>query len=711
MDDDTKELRQRPSLGIRIGKYKILEILGKGGMGTVYRAHDTNLDRPVALKVLIGDADDEHAVARFIREARTAARLQHPNIVAVYDFGETGKIHFIATELIEGKSLDKLVYEHITPRRGLNIVRKSALALHHAHENGVVHRDVKPSNILIDKNDEPHVADFGLAKHAHDSKLTISGTVVGTPSYISPEQGEGKAIDGRADLYALGATLYHILTGIPPFEGFSALDILRKAVSEEPANPRSINPGIPKDVETIIMKCMEKNPKNRYANCLELARDIERYLNDELITARPVSIIEKGFRKVGRNPWAYGGITAAVLAFAIGTPIVLTSLKSAEAQRQKTAQIEKEREKEKRAKEEEERRKAEAMPSYLKGKESLEKAEKARKAGDLDKSVSYFNEGVSNLEQAIKIYSIADAHYLLGKVFRTQGKNSQAVKHLEESVKLDSNNALAYYELARTCTSLLEESRQRNPNAQDEQAKKYLEKAKEHFTKMLQIGVNKDLAAFGQSDLLIFEGKREKAIEKLNEAIEHNEYFAEAYLKRGLIRQQLNNLEGALKDFDIAITKNPKLFEAFYSRGYAYMIQGNIEGAINEYNDALKINPEMVPALHNRGSLLLEIGEYEKALNDFNAALRKDPNFVQSYVMRGNAYFKMGETEEAISNYKTALQLDRRNAAGYKNLGAAFLKINEREDAIKTWASGIRLCEKGPEVEEMQKLVKKYKEN
>jgi len=751
MDDDTKELRKRPSLGILIGKYKILEILGKGGMGTVYRAHDTNLDRPVALKVLTGHADDDHAVARFIREARTAARLQHPNIVAVYDFGEVGKIHFIATELIEGKSLDKLIYEHITPRRGLNIIRKSALALHHAHTNGVLHRDVKPSNILIGLQDEPHIADFGLAKHAFDSKLTISGTVVGTPSYISPEQGEGKAIDGRTDLYALGATLYHILTGTPPFEGFSALDILRKAVSEDPISPRSVNPEIPKDVETIIMKCMEKNPKKRYENCLELAKDIERYLNDELITARPVSIIEKGFRKVGRNPWAYGGLAAAVLAFAIGAPIVLTSLKSAELQRQKTAQIENEREKEKKAKEENDRKRREAWPLYQHAEQEFKDAEDALKRGEYAEYENLRAKTRNTLETILAQHELPEALYLHTKILRKTGEYEKAIQELDRVIELNNDNFLALFDRGLNRIYLLLDRQQA-----DESIKNLI---KSDFWRLRELAQNnkdqqlktEDKIVFGEALLAHLEKDYKQSIGLLRQTLDSNKYSVEAYFFLGSAYMETKNYNGAVEAFSQAVNYNPGDWRAFGNRGTVFLILNDCKKALEDYSNSINIkkHPQI---LHSRGVLYAAVEKYnielseserlERALRDYNEALNLDPRFTNALISRGILKRKKGDTPGAISDYSAAIEikvsplayynranchyslrdfksagedynkclsLDPTHCSAYMNLGGLLFDQGKPEEAVEIFKKALPYANESQK-NNIQAILKKIKE-
>ncbi|MHC5079914.1 MAG: serine/threonine-protein kinase [Planctomycetota bacterium] len=271
----------------RLGKYRVLEEIGRGGMGIVYKAFDPDLKRTVALKVIISGEDaSKEAIERFRREAEAVAKLgHHPNIVPVHEVGAEKNRHFIAMHFVEGKSLDDMITDgEVAPRRAAKIARKIASALAHAHAKGVLHRDVKPANILVTSSGEPQITDFGLARDVEsDSALTQSGTTMGSPSYMPPEQADGRleAIDARSDVYSLGAALYEMLVGRPPFEGATMINVIRKVIMEEPASPRQWNPSVPRDLETICLKCLEKDPERRYASAEVLGEDLRRFLESE----------------------------------------------------------------------------------------------------------------------------------------------------------------------------------------------------------------------------------------------------------------------------------------------------------------------------------------------------------------------------------------------------------------------------------------------
>jgi tetratricopeptide (TPR) repeat protein len=276
-------------------------------MGVVYKAYHSGLKRTVALKVLIGGEDaSAEAIRRFHHEAEAIAKLgHHPNIVPVYDMGQEGERHYFAMHFVEGQSLDKRIRNGlVSPRKGAAIARDIASALHHAHGNGVLHRDVKPGNILVTKDGTPQITDFGLARDVEaEARVTRSGYTLGTPQYMPPEQAEGRLdhIDARSDVYGLGATLYEMLTGQPPFQGATAIHVLKKAVYDLPAPPRRLNPGVPKPLETICMKALSKKRRARYATAEVFGEDLNSFLKGDPVSARPPGLAESMVRRVRRH--------------------------------------------------------------------------------------------------------------------------------------------------------------------------------------------------------------------------------------------------------------------------------------------------------------------------------------------------------------------------------------------------------------------------
>ena len=332
------------------GDYDIIERIGRGGMGIVFKARQRRPNRLVALKmILAGELASPTLIHRFRIEAEAAANLDHPNIVPIYEVGEWAQHHYFSMKLVEGTSLDQLIskfgfhdgQELSTgpPARNVqksiaNLMAKVARAVHYAHQRGVLHRDLKPSNILVDVQGEPHLTDFGLAKMvAHSSGLTLSGAVIGTPSYMAPEQaaGETKHLTTAADIYSLGAVLYELLTGRPPFRGETPMETLRKVVEQEPQGPQTLNKLADPDLATICLKCLEKDPRQRYGSAEALAEDLERWLRDEPIWAHRASGAVRFKRWARRNPLL--AATSAGLVMLMGAALILLVLMFAERQR------------------------------------------------------------------------------------------------------------------------------------------------------------------------------------------------------------------------------------------------------------------------------------------------------------------------------------------------------------------------------------------
>jgi serine/threonine-protein kinase len=278
-----------------IGDYELLEEIGRGGMGVVFKAHQRSLNRTVALKmVLRGELASDAELARFRAEAESAARLEHPNIVTVHEVGDSDGRAYFSMKYVEGKTLASLLANGpLPPREAARSVAIIARAVQHAHEHGVLHRDLKPSNVLIDGQGQLYVTDFGLAKRVEGgASLTRTGAIVGTPSYMAPEQAAGGrgAIGPASDVYSLGAILYELLTGRPPFQGASPVDTIMLVLDQEPVPPRRLNPKVERELDIICLKCLEKASDLRYASAAELAADLEAFLQGEPISARPSNI-------------------------------------------------------------------------------------------------------------------------------------------------------------------------------------------------------------------------------------------------------------------------------------------------------------------------------------------------------------------------------------------------------------------------------------
>jgi hypothetical protein len=328
----------------RFGDYELLEEIARGGMGVVFKARQVSLNRWVAVKmILAGEFATSPFVQRFRTEAAAAAVLHHPNIVAIHEVGVHAGQHYFSMDFVDGPSLAALVgHQPLPARRAAQYLKTIAEAIHYAHEQGILHRDLKPSNVLIDANDQPRITDFGLAKRLpgkseitnqkSEMDLTVTGQVLGSPNFMPPEQATAKhgKVGRYSDVYALGGILYHLLTARPPFQADSLEVIVSQVLTAEPVSPRLLDPTVPRDLETICLKCLEKEPARRYASAQLLADELGRFLHGEPILARPASQPGRAWRWCRRQPVRAGLIAALILVFTLGLTGVLWQWQRAE---------------------------------------------------------------------------------------------------------------------------------------------------------------------------------------------------------------------------------------------------------------------------------------------------------------------------------------------------------------------------------------------
>src|SRR6266545_3528633 len=316
----SKEAAHAATMLGELGDYELLEEIGRGGQGVVFRARQKSLNRTVALKVIsLGQWASKAHLKRFRREAEAAASLDHPWIVPIYEVDERDGSCYFSMKFVEGGQLDEVTRREPMPiRQAVELIAKVARTVHYAHGHGILHRDIKPGNILLDAKGEPHLTDFGLARLVEsESSVTHTLDVLGTPSYMAPEQavGNNAAVSSATDVYGIGAVLYQLLTGHPPFAGGATYETIRLLLDTEPRQPRLLNPKIDRDLSTICLKCLEKDPKRRYPSALALAEDLERWLKHEPIQARHTGVFTRGRKWVQRNPTS-ALLVACVVALA-----------------------------------------------------------------------------------------------------------------------------------------------------------------------------------------------------------------------------------------------------------------------------------------------------------------------------------------------------------------------------------------------------------
>jgi serine/threonine protein kinase/Tfp pilus assembly protein PilF len=331
-EDDETVGSSAARMPMEFDDYELLKEIGRGGQGVVYRARQKSLNRTVALKVIgVGRWATEAHLRRFRLEAEAAASLNHPSIVPIHEIGERDGYCYFSMNLVEGGQLDEVVRrEAISVRRAAELIAKLARTVHYAHEHGILHRDIKPGNVLLDAAGEPHLTDFGLARLVEtESTVTRTTDVLGTPSYMAPEQATGNnaALTRATDVYGLGAVLYQLLTGRPPFAGGTTYETVRLVLENDPRQPRLLNPKVDRDLSTICLKCLEKNLQRRYASALGLAEDLERWLRREPIQARRTNLFIRGKKWLQRNPTTATVVALSLsLAAALGVIVSKTEL-------------------------------------------------------------------------------------------------------------------------------------------------------------------------------------------------------------------------------------------------------------------------------------------------------------------------------------------------------------------------------------------------
>ena len=397
----------------KFGKYTLLHEIGRGGMSVVWEAFDNNLRRRVAVKFLTGyhagrvpgeAPQEDDTLLRFYREAQTAAQLHHSNIIQIFEVNVFEGKHYIAMEFIEGDSLEELLEKGSWARNDLiRILGSISRAVHFAHEKGILHRDVKPGNIMIDRSGQPRVMDFGLARNVQEHRqLTLSGVAIGTPSYMSPEHAQGSKgqLDPRSDVYSLGAVLYEIITGMPPFTGSNPMEVMLAVVQEEPLGPRKIRPEIPKELEAVCLYAIRKEPERRYGTAAAFADDLNRFLRGEPVRARSgISRLEWA-RKIG----ALAGIVILVLVLLGGTAAMLSGTRSGRVTLD-----------------------AETRPIFEKGIARYEK-------GEHEEAVKEWTKVIERQPRW------AFGWYYRGLAYEGMGESSRAVSDLERAKELDPHN-------------------------------------------------------------------------------------------------------------------------------------------------------------------------------------------------------------------------------------------------------------------------------
>jgi serine/threonine protein kinase/tetratricopeptide (TPR) repeat protein len=623
-----KAARAADLLG-ELGDYELLKEVGRGGQGVVFRARQKSLNRIVALKVIsLGQWASKAHLKRFRLEAEAAASLEHPGIVPIHEVGERDGSCYFSMKFVEGGQLDEVARREPMPiRRAVELIANVARTVHYAHEHGILHRDIKPGNILLDAKGEPHLTDFGLARLVEsESSVTHTLDVLGTPSYMAPEQavGNNAAISSVTDVYGLGAVFYQLLTGQPPFAGGTTYETIKLLLDTEPRQPRILNPKIDRDLSTICLKCLEKDPKRRYSSALALAEDLEHWLNHEPILARRTGILARGKKWVQRNP------TSAVLA---------TSLMALAAAAGWIVW------------------KSEFIPRPLANGIAVLPFENLSD----DKSDASFVDGMQD-DVLTKLAKVADLKVISRtSVMEYRGKrnlrqigNDLRVSHvLEGSVRRAGTHLRLNAQLidTRTDTHVWAEQYDRDLNdlfaIQSEIAQKVADRLNAKVTSVERLAIEEkpttDLVAFElysrANDIWGFSVGGEdvlKAIDLLNQAVARDPSFFKAYCLLAAAHDQLyfvgDHTPGRLAAAEAAVR------EAFHIRPNAG--EAHLARAFHLYNGYL---------------------EYDGALAELEIARRSLPNNPRIFSVTGYIQRRQGRWEEAIRNLERAIELDPRD--------------------------------------------------
>ena len=548
------------------GRYQLERELGRGGMGTVYLAADPVLDRKVALKVMTLEGIE--ATARFMREVRSSAKLRHPNIVQIYEVGAQDKFHYFTMEFIDGSGLDEFIDEKkLSPKRIAEIICDIASALHDAHEQGIIHRDIKPGNILIDQQGKPYLTDFGLAKEltAPDRSLTMSGTVIGTPDYMSPEQARGDKdkVDVRSDVFSLGATMYYSLTGASPFTDSDLYQVLSRVINKDPLLPTKMSKNLHRDLETICMKCLEKEPARRYQTARELADDLKRFLEGESIQARRSGLITKLVKKARRNkPAAFAILGATVIIFAVVSYILVASVLSGR-------KIESYRQNAQSAfanKNYEDgvawcNRLLEISPDDAEIQGLLKTYEKRRQMRDsARKMFETAKIGALGADEKIRIFkkaleidpTFAEAWQEIGHTYHNDKKDyDRAFEAFSKAIELNPTLANSYYSRGWITSDVRNDKSGAIPD----------------FKKVAELAPDSPIGYFSKGNMEMETGNFQATIADMTKAVELKSDYADAYYHRAFAYVKIDSYDQAITDYSKTIELKPDYAEAYAERG------------------------------------------------------------------------------------------------------------------------------------------------
>jgi serine/threonine-protein kinase len=714
-------------------RYRIEAVIGEGGMGKVYKAHDNDLDRTVALKLVRQElVNNVESMQRFKQELLLASRISHKNILRIHDLGDVGGVKFISMAYVQGRDLHDVIAEcgRLPVDRAVHIAKQLAGALDAAHAEGVVHRDLKPRNVLVDQADQVYVSDFGLAKSLEsvsNTAMTRTGEVLGTPRYMSPEQAESKPADHRSDIYSFGVLLYEMVTGDAPFGGESMLQVMYQHVAQKPKNPKEANPELPDYLAQIILRCLEKDPALRYQSAREILHDLESATPPTRVVR--LRIAETGYPKwliaamialplllaaslliapvrdlvLGHSGRA-GGPNAGVTAPHVDKYIAVLPLKvlgkdeglqyiadgvveslSAQLFQLKNVYVAPQS----------------AVESALK-KGPAEKQKIARDLGVnviVDGTVQAAGDRVGIV---IQVEDVKNGKRLWSKEFSSLRRDiltaqnsiySELVSAMDlkdedparAALRLTGNyGAYEFYLKGRDVV-------RRQPNAKGYHA------ALNFFDQAIQKDPRFALAYAGRADTsmaMYMQTKEEswakKALSAAEQAKQLNPDLPEVHWALGSVYLETGKTEDSIAETKLALDLAPGSDESYRRLGTVYLAAGRKE-AIAAYEKAVEINPYYWYNYNFLGVACFRLGEGDKAVIAFKRVTELAPDWADGYNNLGGAYFQQGKWREAVEAYRRSLALDPNGGYAYANLGTAFYYLGQYSDAAKSLEKAVEL--------------------
>ncbi|MCC6741104.1 MAG: protein kinase [Planctomycetia bacterium] len=668
------------------GKFTLLRELGRGGMGVVYLARDNELGRDVALKMLLSTETAPLEMERFRRESRAAAKLKHPNIVPVYETGTEGGRAYFTMEFVKGRSLERRMPE-LSMRERAGIVRDVARALEYAHGLGVVHRDIKPSNVVLAEDGRPVLMDFGLAKHLGDTRnLTQSGVIMGTPNFMSPEQAQGDAatVDGRSDVFSLGAVLYYLLTDRPPFEKADSVKTVLAVLAEPPVPPRKLKPAVPRDLETICLKALAKEVGRRYQTAGEFAADLDRHLAGSQIMARPPGAAERAVAWARRHT----AVVAAAIVAALGLAALGVVWVAGARDRRERDRQEAEAEALRKAGEAAAARRAAAAEWVRPGNEQLDLAEKCMMTGRADDLRAALARAVENFAKALAVDdSCAEAYAGRGRARRLRGEREAAIADLSRA----GDSAAAIYELALARLDAFMEARiaaradPSGPGEPSAAARHARERQLEAADLLARAAAARPapgrewMPLHARAALAFLAAKFPDALSDLDAVLQANPFRDDALALRATIRLagEPPDVKGALEDLDRAVQANALSAPHRNLRGVARALAGDAEAALEDFDAAVNLDGRFLPARLNRSSSRLSAGDAAGAEKDADAVLASSPDSVPALQARAEARIALRDPAGAEDLWLLACALRDRNLPerareGFERLLKAF---------------------------------------